>query len=234
MLFYSKVFTMSINVTDDKFGLPKPDFQQFPKKRSIGPILAVSATIATLIGAKMGYTFYLKSKDVYPRGTILDKNSSNNNLSKSPSPSGSSGSSTPSRVASSKLIDTTVRQPVTHRQSFEDKNNAKVKYNISETQKQLAAKSKKSLVKPGTYQELKVPQGIYHLVVFSHLQKPSAMKMVQQLIKAKLGVCLILPRIKKNERYYRVTIGQSKTYYEAEQKLKKFKSTYRHLFILKY
>ncbi|TSJ81453.1 MAG: SPOR domain-containing protein [Candidatus Cardinium sp.] len=219
---------MSTNLTDNKFGLPKPDFQALPKKKGLSPILVIIGIVLMLIAAKMSYNFYFKaaknsrsSAETVNSGPVADQGASITAPSSAQAPP-EMGSNTSG----------TIHQSGPGCQTFNHKKNSKVKKSISATQKELAVKQNKPLVKPGTYQELKEPQGIYHLVVVSYLDKRAAMKVVEQLMKKKLGVYLILPR--KGEKYYRVTIGHSKTRYEAERKLEHFKSTYNQLFILKY
>lgn len=204
---------MSTNSTDHKFGLPKPDFQALPKKKVIWPLLVIVGIVVLLIAAKMGYNFYFR-------------------MVKSPTSSAETANNKP--TADSTTDTSTSSPPVCEAQTFEHKQNNKIKKSISATQKQMVAKQSKPLIKPGTYQVLKEPQGIYHLVVVNHLDKQSAMKVVQQLMKNNLGVCLILPRTHKGEKYYRVTIGHSKTRYEADRKLEQFKPAYNNIFILKY
>lgn len=220
---------MSINSTDNKFGLPKPDFQELPKKKGIWPLLVIVSIVVMLIAAKVGYNFYFKVVEKHTSETV--SNRSNNN--QGTDTSRSSPGTLPAEVGTN--VNGAAHQSVCEAEAFkQNKKRNKIKKSISATQKQLAAKQNKPLIKPGTYQELKEPQGIYHLVVVSHLDKGSAMKVVHQLTKKNLGVCLILPRINKGERYYRVTIGHSKTRYEADGKLEQFKPTYNNIFILKY
>ncbi|MGI2257360.1 SPOR domain-containing protein [Candidatus Cardinium hertigii] len=216
-----------MDIIDHKFGLPQPDFQPLSKRKLIWPILVIVAVIAMLITAKMAYNRYIKMLGQKNTTAALDTASN-------------SGPSSLPELADSSQIDTNVHegfnQSVRDQRAFEHKKSTKIKESISATQKQLAIKQNKPLVKPGTYQVLSEPQGIYHLVVVSYLDKRSAIKVVQQLMKKKQGVCLILPKIKKNktEMYYRVTIGHSKTESEAKEKLKQFKSRYPQIFILKY
>ncbi|MGI2298267.1 SPOR domain-containing protein [Candidatus Cardinium hertigii] len=215
-----------MDTVDHKFGLPQPDFQALPKKKVIWPILVIIGVIVILITAKMGYNGYVKMLSQKNTTPALDTTSN-------------SADALP-QLAHSSQMNTNVHkgfnQSVRGESPFENKKSTKIKESISATQEQLVIKQNKPLVKPGTYQELSEPQGIYHLVVVSYLDKRSAKKVVQQLMKKKEGVCLILPRINKNktEMYYRVTIGHSKTESEANEKLKKFKSRYPHMFILKY
>ncbi|CCM09971.1 protein of unknown function [Cardinium endosymbiont cEper1 of Encarsia pergandiella] len=215
-----------MDTIDHKFGLPQPDFQAFPKKKVIWPILVIVGVIVMLIIAKVGYNGYIKI--LGQKNTIPALNTTGNSSDSLP------------QLAHSSQMDTNVHQGVNQsvpdQPAFEHKKSTKIKESISATQEQLGIKQNKPLVKPGTYQVLSQPQGIYHLVVVSYLDKRSAMKVVQQLMKKKQGVCLILPRINKNktEMYYRVTIGHSKTESEAEEKLKQFKSRYPQIFILKY
>ncbi|WP_243018521.1 MULTISPECIES: hypothetical protein [Candidatus Cardinium] len=219
---------MSTNYMDNKFGLPKPDFQGLPKKKVIWPLLIVVAIIVILIAGKVGYTFYWKSFG--SQKTLLPTEPQDNSNAIDHAQNSTRSSSVPCRqtTATGTSINTN------------DRTKARVKQSISATKKKLVTKQNSPLVKPGTYQELKGPQGIYHLVVFNHLDKPSAMKEVQKLIRKNLGVYLILPRIDKGEKYYRVTIGHSKTEYEADEKLKAFNSTfklqakYSNIFVFKY
>ncbi|WP_419241758.1 SPOR domain-containing protein [Cardinium endosymbiont of Nabis limbatus] len=223
---------MSTNSTDHKFGLPKPDFQALPKKKAIWPILVVVGIVIILIAAKVGYNLYFKvAKHATSSAETADHKPTNEPVTGASKPSSAQATAPTKRAGN---VDETVDPSVGGHEAFERKKNNKVKRSISATQKELAAKQKKTWIKPGTCQELKEPQGIYHLVVMSHLEKRSAMKVVQQLIKKKLGVCLIVPRTHKGEKYYRVTIGHSKTRYEADSKLEKLKPTYNDIFILKY
>lgn len=217
---------MSINSTDNKFGLPKPDFQALPKKKVIWPLLVIIGIVAMLIAIKMSYNFYFKTAKSPTSETTNNKPTTDQTTDTSSTP--------PAPPPTEGCANDAVHPSVCGTEAFEHTKSNQVTKSISATQKQLAAKQRKPLVKPGTYQELKEPQGIYHLVVVSHLEKRYAMKVVQQLIKNNLGVCLILPRTQKGEKYYRVTIGHSKTRHEAERKLEEFKSTYNHIFILKY
>ncbi|CDG49830.1 SPOR domain-containing protein [Cardinium endosymbiont of Bemisia tabaci] len=215
-----------MDTIDHKFGLPQPDFQALPKKKVIWPILVTVAVIVMVIMAKMGYNSYIKM--LGQKNTIPALDTTSNSAD------------APPQLAHSSQMDSNVHQGVNasvgDQSAFEDKKSTKIKESISATQEQLAIKQNKPLVKPGTYQVLSEPQGIYHLVVVSYLDKRSAMKVVQQFMKKKQGVCLILPRINKNktEMYYRVTIGHSKTESEAKEKLKQFKSRYPQIFVLKY
>ncbi|WP_243517266.1 MULTISPECIES: hypothetical protein [unclassified Candidatus Cardinium] len=219
---------MSTNYMDNKFGLPKPDFQGLPKKKVIWPLLIVVAIVVILIAGKVGYNFYWKSFD--SKKTLLPTEPRDNSNTIDQAKNSTRSSSAPCKQTTAAGTSTNTN----------DSTKPRVKQSISATKKKLATKQNKPLVKPGTYQELKGPQGIYHLVVFNHLDKPSAMKEVQQLIRKNLGVYLILPRIDKGEKYYRVTIGHSKTEYEADEKLKAFNSTfklqakYSNIFVFKY
>ena len=221
---------MSTNLTDHKFGLPKPDFQALPKKKALSPILLIIGIVLVLIAAKMSYNFYFKAaKNERSSTEAINNGPATGQVPSIAAPSLAQGTSP---AEASRNAHGTIRQSVGGGHAFNHKKKRKVKKSISATQKELAAKQNKPLVKPGTYQELKEPQGIYHLVVVSCLDKQSAMKAVHQLIKKRLGVYLILP--KKGEKYYRVTIGHSKTQYEAEQQLERFKATYNQLFVLEY
>ena len=214
-----------MDTIDRKFGLPQPDFQALPKKKVIWPILLIVGLIVMLVMAKIAYNGYIKmlgQKNTIPAALNKTNNSSG---------------SLPQLAHSSQMgtnVHQEVNQSVRSQPAFEHKKSTKIKESISATQEQLVIKQNKPLVKPGTYQVLTEPQGMYHLVVVSYLDKRSAMKVVQQLMKKKQGVCLILPRINKTEMYYRVTIGHSKTESEAKEKLKQFKSKYPQIFILKY
>lgn len=226
---------MSMDSTDDKFGLPKPDFQALPRKKVIWPLLVVGGVVAILITAKMGYSSYIKmvgQKNATPAAEAAHNRPTTGQVTDTSSASAASPLAHASEERTN--VHGAVDQSISEDEVFEHKKNIKIKESISATQKQLAIKQSKPLVKPGTYQVLKEPQGIYHLVVVSHLDKRLAMKVVQQLIKKQLGVCLILPRINKGEKYYRVTIGHSRTQYEADEKLKQFKPIYHNIFILKY
>ncbi|CAH2559706.1 hypothetical protein [Cardinium endosymbiont of Oedothorax gibbosus] len=223
---------MSTNFTDHKFGLPKPDFQALPKKKVTWRLLVIVGIIVLLVAAKVSYNFFFKEvKNPTSCAQAANNKPTTDQTTDTSKPS-------PSEIRPSTEVGanahTTIHPSVCEANTFEHKQNNKIKKSISATQKQLAAKQSKSLVKPGTYQEVKEPQGIYHLVVVNHLDKWSAMKVVQQLMKNNLGVCLILPRIDKREKYYRVTIGHSKTRYEADAKLAQFKRMYNNIFILKY
>lgn len=223
-----QIFSMSMNATDNKFGLPKPDFQALPKKKAIWPVLVIIAIVVLLIAVKVGYNFYFKVEPGPPPATANNSSTTDQSTAScNASPATTPGTGC---VNSHRAAQSSVRSA----EGFEPKQGNKIKKSISATQKQLTAKQHKPLVKPGTYQELSAPQGIYHLVVVSHLDKRSAMKVVQQLMKNNLGVYLILPRVNKGEKYYRVTIGHSKTHYEASRKLEQFKSKYNNIFILEY
>ena len=80
------------------------------------------------------------------------------------------------------------------------------------------------LVKGGGYQQITAPQGIYHIVVGSFLNRAMAKQLVNQLIKEQRGVMLITPP--RTERYYHVTIAQTATRDEAEERLKNLKPIY--------
>lgn len=110
----------------------------------------------------------------------------------------------------------------------------KIRENLYQVQDELQKESKypKLFIAPGTYKELEGPVGIYHIVVYSNLSKKQAMNNVEQLTKKQQGVYLIVP--KNGERYYRVTIGHSKTQHEAEQKLSQLKRFYPDAFVLCY
>ena len=117
---------------------------------------------------------------------------------------------------------------------FKHKRGHKIRENLYRVQDELQKESKhpKLFVAPGAYEELKGPVGIYHIVVYSNLSKKQAMNDVEQLTKKQQGVYLIVP--KNGERYYRVTIGHSKTQHEAEQKLSQLKRFYPDAFVLCY
>lgn len=220
------------NSTDHKFGLPKPDFQRLPKKKVIWPLLVIVAIVLLLVAAKTSYNFYFRIVKKPISCAEAANNKPTTDQATDTSKSSPSEIRPPTEVGANG--HKAVHSSVCETKTFQHKQNNKIKKSISATQKQLVAKQSKPLVKPGTYQEVKVPQGIYHLVVVNHLDKRSAMKVVQQLMKNNLGVCLILPRTNKGEKYYRVTIGHSKTRYEADGKLEQFKPTYNDIFILKY
>lgn len=115
---------------------------------------------------------------------------------------------------------------------FKHKRGHKIRENLYRVQDELHKESKypKLFVAPGVYKELQGPVGIYHIVVYSNLSKKQAMNDVEQLTKKQQGVYLIIP--KNGERYYRVTIGHSKTQHEAEQKLSQLKRFYPDAFVL--
>lgn len=117
---------------------------------------------------------------------------------------------------------------------FKHKRGHKIHENLYRVQDELQKESKhpKLFVAPGAYKELKGPVGIYHIVVYNNLSKKQAMNDVEQLTKKQQGVYLIVP--KNGERYYRVTIGHSKTQHEAEQKLSQLKRFYPDAFVLCY
>ncbi|WP_162789933.1 hypothetical protein [Cardinium endosymbiont of Sogatella furcifera] len=217
-----------MNATDNKFGLPKPDFQALPKKKIIWPVLVVIAIVVLLIAVKVGYNFYFKVEPGLPSETVNNSSiTDQRTASRRASPATTPG-------AGDTNVHGAAQPSIRNAEGFKPKQGNKIKKSISATQKQLTAKQRKPLVKPGSCQELSAPQGVYHLVVVSHLDKQSAMKVAQQLMKNNLGVCLILPRVNKGEKYYRVTIGHSKTHYEASRKLEQFKSKYNNIFILEY
>ena len=89
------------------------------------------------------------------------------------------------------------------------------------------------LVKGGSYEQITSPQGIYHIVVGSFLNRTMAKQLVNQLIKEQRGVMLIIPA--RTERYYQVTIAQTTTRDEAEERLKNLKPIYgENIWILNY
>ncbi len=206
---------------DKDFGLPKPDFQNMPPARSKWLIIAVLVLLSLSLVGKMIYNNYYQSK---PKQ--FDP----------PPPLSSTAPAQPVTEAEEvgTHVNVEVNESVSSNAYFKEKNNSKTEINIQAVKKRLeeVKKNPTALVKPGTYQEVHAPQGIYHLVVVSHLQKDVAMKSVQQLIQENRGVYLILPR--KGERYYRVTIAHSRTRYEAKEKLKKLKEKYKNIFILHY
>ncbi|WP_342265618.1 SPOR domain-containing protein [Cardinium endosymbiont of Philonthus spinipes] len=227
---------MATNPMDNKFGLPKPDFQALPKKKAIWPLLVILGMIVLLIAAKMGYNLYMNMHK-HPTSAVESATKAANNRPDSEQTNASEKSApatTTAKTRARKDGNKTADSSLDEAEIFEHKQNKKVTKSISATQKQLAAKRAKPLIKPGTYQAFKEPQGIYHLVVGSYLDKSAAMKVVQELMKKNLGVCLILPRTQRSEKYYRVTIGHSKTQDEAEKKLKQFESKYKNIFILEY
>lgn len=206
---------------DKDFGLPKPDFQKMPPARSKWLIIAVVVLLSLSLVGKMIYNNYHPSK------------------SRQSDPPPPLSSTTPAQPASEAEevgtdVNVEVNESVSSNACFKEKNNSRPERNIQAVKKRLeeVKKNPTALVKPGTYQEVYAPYGIYHLVVVSHLQKDLAMKSVQRLIQENWGVYLIVPR--KGERYYRVTIAHSRTRYEAEEKLKKLKGKYKNLFILNY
>lgn len=226
---------------ESKFGLPKPDFQNLPSKKPIWPFITIIVLLALSVGGKVVYHMHFEAankqsteaplppallqqtptkEQQMPNSEVRRSSAVANNLDEQAKPDAT--------------VDIEVNETVSGNEAFEHKKNTGKTDNIAEVQKKLEEhkKNPRPLVKPGTYQELPGPQGIYHLVVASYLDKKSAIKMVQKLIKKDLGTLLILPR--KGEKYYRVTIGHSRTQYEAEQKLKQLKPTYKNLFILKY
>ncbi|ROT46953.1 SPOR domain-containing protein [Candidatus Cardinium hertigii] len=222
---------------NSKFGLPKPDFQCVSKKRSIWPIIIPVMLMTLVATVKIFYHIFFEISNqphitFVPPITADDDPIVDQKTQKHTSSSFTAEETKEIEVGTN--VNVEVNEALSGKGSFENKKNAQTKENIGAVANQLdkGSKNPKTLVKPGTYQELREPQGIYHLVVMSHLDKRSAMKAVQQLMKKNMGVCLILPR--KGEKYYRVTIAHSKTQYEADERLKQFKTEYKNSFILKY
>jgi len=204
---------------DSKFGLPKPDFRNIPKKRARWPIFIGILLSALLLGKFMYDLLYVKwySK---PTASLEVFSMPQNAQTK--------------RDTFSTTTDVEVNESVSGDEAFEPYKKNKPKEDIETIQKWLGKETSnyRELVKPGTYQEIQIPQGVYHLVVVSHLSKEAAMHSVRSLIKKNLGVYLIAP--KQGERYYRVTIAHSKTLHEAEEHLKRLTTEYKDLFIYKY
>ncbi|WP_339044409.1 hypothetical protein [Cardinium endosymbiont of Tipula unca] len=225
---------------ESKFGLPKPDFQNLPSKKPIWPFITIIVLVALSAAGKVVYSMHFKSvnkqSNEAPLPEALQETPTKDQQSASSEVYGASteGFRFDNHGKTDTAIDTEVNEAVSGSEAFEHKNNTKKTENIAAVQKRLEEhkNNPRPLVKPGTYQELPGPQGIYHLVVVSHLDKRSALNTIHKLMKKDLGVCLILPR--KGEKYYRVTIGHSRTQYEAEQKLTQLKLIYKNLFILKY
>lgn len=227
---------MDIEPSNNKFGLPKPDFQNVPKKRSVWPILSAIVVLASILAiGQIAYHLYFKKTykpNSKPSSQVTEQNNSNIVPKTSRKLTPPVTKTTNEEVGTD--VNVEVNEAVTGNETFEHKKNTKKTENIKAVQKQLeeGKKNPKPLVKPGTYQELHEPQGLYHLVVVSHLNKAAAIKEVKRLTRKNLGVYLIIPR--KGEKYYRVTIAHSKTEFEANEKLKQLKSTYKNSFVLKY
>ncbi|TDG95536.1 SPOR domain-containing protein [Cardinium endosymbiont of Culicoides punctatus] len=225
----------------NNFGMPKPDFQNPKRKGPDWRVIMIIVGIVLVLGADVTYHLYStkqeNAKVSLPESESQAKDEQSTNSSETISPVATQDDqhekSTLNEATDTKAD---LDKALSDNESFEfkDKNSTQNNDNITSVAQQLEEnrKNPRPLVKPGTYQELSSPQGIYHLVVVSHLDKKSAIKSVQRLMKKNMGVCLILPR--KDEKYYRVTIGHSKTHHEAEQKLKQLASEYEDLFILKY
>ena len=232
---------MSQETANNKFGLPKPDFQNIPQKRSISPtVIAVIFASLSGIAQVFYHTYFIKrhnntadgptsAQTVDPLDQIDQTHPSNHTLSH-PLETTSIQNNKDIIANEEEKAD----EEASNKEKFEYPKQCKKKENIQAVQQQLekARQYAKPLIKPGTYQELHGPQGIYHLVIVNHLDKRTAIKTVQQLIKQNLGVCLILPR--KGEKYYRVTIAHSRTQHEANEKLKQLQPAYKNIFILKY
>ena len=203
----------------NKFGLPKPDFKNLPKKRAVWPVVFLVLLLVCfekIIYEGVWLKSFVKQQDAL-EGFLVTQ-----------SVNGKEKEEVSTRV------NVEVNQSVSREEAFKGRKNVKKTDNL-EAVKQCLNKEPShayALVKSGSYQELYEPQGVYHLVVVSHLKKEAAMNSVQQLIKKNLGVCLIVPR--SGERYYRVTIAHSRTYHEAGLNLKRLRPEYKNLFILKY
>lgn len=212
---------IGIKGDDCKFGLPKSDFQALPKRKPYKFILGIVISIVMIIAGKQIYTSYghkfgrtfMKSR----LASIFLYQNKSATLAQDPT-----------------AVDATGDGSLNDGEVLTRTKDPKKEENINAVQKKLEEGriNPRPLVKPGTYQELRLPQGIYHLVVVSHLDKQSALKVVRQLMQKSWGVYLILP--KKGEKYYRVTIGHSKTKAEAEEKLKQLKPSYPNMFVVRY
>ena len=211
------------NPKDNKFGLPKPDFQSILKKHPAWPVVIGALICIFCVTVKILYS--IKSPDEEKKQDTVESQSTFKNIY----------SEVDNNQQEDYITDNVeVNESLSSSEVFDHKKDVKAIDNIKVIKQRLEEEEKnpRSLVKSGTYQELHRPQGIYHLVVVSYLRKETAMKSVRKLIKKNLGVYLILPR--KGEKYYRVTIAHSRTLYEAERQLKRFKSIYKNLFILQY
>ncbi|MBX9889696.1 MAG: hypothetical protein K2X94_00265 [Amoebophilaceae bacterium] len=204
---------------DNKFGLPKPDFKNLPKKRAIWPVVVF--VLLFVCFAKIIYEGVWLKSFVKQQGPLEDFLVTQQVNGKEKAGVGA-------------RIDVEVNESVSREEAFKGKKNGKKTDNLEAVRQWLNKEPSHAyaLVKSGSYQALYEPQGVYHLVVVSHLRKEAAMHSVQQLIKKNLGVCLIVPR--SGERYYRVTIAHSRTFYEADLNLKRLRPEYKNLFILKY
>lgn len=195
--------------------LPKPNFQRIPKKKKYGLILTILLLITILLSILIKYQTNKKSKKSKNTGTKSDI--------KTLQPS-----------VKDNQEDTTYQTALNEYTTFKNRKNTKITEDINKVQQclQEEIKNPQRFIQPGTYQELNAPIGMYHLVVVSHLSKKQAMNSVQKLLNDNQGVYLITPR--NGEKYYRVTIGHSKTQYEAEQKLHQLSPYYKNLFVLRY
>ncbi|AWN82302.1 SPOR domain-containing protein [Candidatus Cardinium hertigii] len=220
-------------VNDHKFGLPEPDFHTLSIKRSNKKPLSLVIAFLSIVGISilLYRAYFVMWFPIKPtEAPIAQPTPVTENKESAHSVSAFPAEEMTTKDSCNALE---VNETVSGDEAFKPSNPIKKKESITAVQKQLEAKKQpKPFVKPGSYEVLRIPQGIYHLVVVSYLDKKLATQAIQQLTKKNLGVCLILPN--STQKYYRVTIGHSRTEYEAEQKLKEFKPLYKNIFIMKY
>lgn len=215
----------STDSQDRDFGQPKPEFRNAP--------FAHPRRVATTVSLALLLLAAGVAKLVWDRRAAPTQASQA--CTASALPAEQAPGSTSEAEEGGRATNVEVNESVSREECFERKiPAAETEKNIGLVKKRLAEVERKPtlFVRPGTYRELYAPQGIYHIVVASHLKRAGAMRSVQQLTQKKWGVCVIVPS--KGQRYYRVTIAHSKTRQEAERRLKKVKETYKSGFVLNY